>query len=129
MTILDHAAAADLLDRLARIRSSFDGDAWVDCFSPDIAWQPSPFAVPLVGHNEMRALLLEASKREEQVEFTFERHWVVPPTILAPWHASHVDRTRRTRLRTAGFAAFEIEPGGRIRIARWWPVQSTTTIE
>ena len=129
MTIPDHAAAADLLERLARIRSSFDGDAWVDLFSPDVAWYQSPLAAPLMGHNEVRALLLEASKREEQVEFTFERHWVVPSTILAPWHASHVDRTRRTRVRAAGFAAFEIASDGRIRIARWWPVQSTTTIE
>lgn len=129
MTNLDHAASGDLLDRLARIRSSFDGDAWVALFSPEVAWHQSPFEAPLVGHNEVRALLLEASKREEQVEFTFERHWVVPSTILAPWHASHVDRTRRTRVRTAGFAAFEIASDGRIRIARWWPVQSTTAIE
>ncbi len=129
MTNLDHAAAADLLERLARTRSSFDGDAWVDLFTPGVVWHGSPFTAPLTGHNEVRAWLLEASKVEEQVEFTFERHWVVPPTILAPWHASHVDRTRRTRVRTAGFAAFEIAPDGRIRIARWWPVQSTTTIE
>ncbi len=129
MTTLDHAAAADLLERLSGIRASFDGDAWVDLFSPDVAWQSSPLAAPGVGHNHVRALLLEASKREEQVEFTFERHWVVPPSILAPWHASHVDRTRRTRVRTAGFAAFEIASDGRIRIARWWPVQTTTTIE
>ena len=129
MTAPDHASATDLLDRLAELRASFDGDAWVELFSPDIAWYASPFEEPRVGHNAVRAILVEASRREEQVEFTFERHWVVPPTILAPWHASHVDHEHRTRVRTAGFVALELAPDGRIRLARWWPAQTTTTIE
>lgn len=129
MTALDHARAADLLDRLAEVRASFEGDAWVELFTPDIRWHSNPFDEPHVGHNAMRAVLLEASRREEQVECTFERHWVVPPTILAPWHGSHVDRGHRTRVRTAGFVALELASDERIRIARWWPAGTTTSIE
>lgn len=129
MTPLDHASATDLLERIAEIRSSFDGDAWIELFTPDVVWHERPFAAPHVGLNAVRALLLEASRREEQVEFTFERHWVVPPTILAPWHASHVDRDRRARVRTAGFVALEVAPDGRIRLARWWPVHTPASIE
>ena len=129
MTKLDHASAQDLLERFTMARTSFDGDGWVDLFTPDIEWHADPFAPPLSGSIEVRRLLLEISEREEQVEFTFERHWVVPPTILAPWHASHVDRIHRTRIRSAGFSTFETAPDGRIRVARTWLSKSATSPE
>ncbi len=120
MTQLDYAAAGELLDRFVQIRSAWDGEAWVDLFTPDAESHGDPFEPPFVGRNELRRNLLEASESEEQVEFTFERHWVVPPTILAVWHASHVDRHSRARIRLAGFVALEIADDGRIRKARFW---------
>lgn len=122
MTI-DHARAESLLERFAAARAAFDGDAWVDLFASDVVWQASPFGPTLRGPIELRRMLLEASEREEQVELTFERHWVVPPTILAPWHSSHVQRGDRSRVRIAGFATFEIDGDGRIRVARMWAVR------
>lgn len=127
MTTLDYARAGDLLERFAAARSTFDGDAWVDLFTPDLEWHEDPYQRPRSGTNDLRRILLEASGREEQVEFTFERHWVVPPTILAPWHSSHVDRARRIRTRNAGFVVLGIAPDGRIRLARWWPSQPPTS--
>ncbi len=120
MTILDHARAADLLDRYAAAWITRDGDAFVDLHTPDAEAVHDPFDTPLVGRNALRRALLEAADSEEQVELTFERHWVVPPTILAAWHASHVDRLSRARVRYAGFVAFEIADDGRIRRARFW---------
>ena len=120
MTELDYAAAGELLDRYARIRCAWDGDAWVDLFTPDAASHPDPFGPPLVGHIDLRRNLLEASEFEEQVELTFERHWVVPPSILAVWHASYVHRHSRARVRLAGFVTLDIVDDGRIRKARFW---------
>lgn len=117
---LDHASAGDLLERFARARCTWDGNAWVDLFTPDAESHDEPFGDPLVGHNALRANLLAASEFEEQVEFTFERHWVVPPTILAAWHAGYVHRHTRARVRVAGFVTLEIADDGRIRKARFW---------
>ncbi len=119
MTI-DYAAAAELLDRYARAWCSGDGEAFVDLHTEEVEARYDPFEPPLVGHNSIRRYLLDASPLEEQVEFVFERHWVVPPTILAAWHSSYVDRQTRARARLAGFATFEIAADGRISRARYW---------
>lgn len=118
--MIDYAAAGRLLDAMADARVGFDGDAWVDLFSEDAVLQQDPFEPPLVGRNALRADLLEAAESEEQVEFTWERHWVVPPTILAPWRMSYIHRQRRARVSFAGFATLEIAEDGRIARARWW---------
>lgn len=125
MTI-DHAGAADLLERMAETRLTFDGDAWTDLFTDDSVLQQDPFEPPLVGHNALRADLLAAAEVEEQVEFTWERHWVVPPTILAPWRMSYVHRQSRARVSFAGFATLEIAEDGRIARSRWWYVRRDT---
>ena len=70
----------------------FDGDAWVALFADDAEYREDPFEPPLVGHNAIRAYLLEAAEAEDQVEFTIERHWVAGATVLAAWHASFVRR-------------------------------------
>lgn len=126
MSGLDQAQAADLLEAFTKVRSNFDGDAWVDLFTDDVEWHGGPFGPVRRGLVELRRVLLDAFDREEQVEFTFERHWVVPPTILAPWHASYVDRASRRRIRSAGFSIFEVAADGRIHIARWWEVPAPT---
>lgn len=126
---LDHAWASDLLDRYATARSAWDGDALVDLHRPDAEWVVEQFQPPVTGHNAIRRRLLEASDLEEQVEFTFERHWVVPPTILAVWHASYVHRQTRARVHVAGFATFEIDDGGLIRRSRFWYNQREVAAE
>ena len=118
--MIDHAAAGRLLDALADARVTFDGDAWVDLFTDDAMVRQDPFLPPLVGRNALRADLLEAARVEEQVEFTWERHWVVPPTILAPWRMSYIERGTRARVSLAGFATLEIADDGRIARARRW---------
>ena len=125
MTI-DHAAAGDLLDRYRRAWETFDGDAWVGLFTEDAEYHEDPFEAPLVGHNALRAYLLEASTSQEQVEVTIERHWVVAPTVLAAWHASFIRRASRDRVRIAGFMTLEIAPDGRVaRFREWWHRRET----
>ena len=118
--MIDYAGAGRILDALAEAWVSFDGDAWVDLFTEDAELLQDPFDAPLIGRNALRADLLAAARIEEQVEFTWERHWVVPPTILAPWRMSYVHRETRARVSFAGFASLEIAGGGRIARARWW---------
>ena len=120
MTALDYAAAGELLERYGRAWCSRDGDAFVDLHTPDAESRHDPFEPAIVGHNALRASLLAASEREDAVELTFERHWVVPPTILAAWHGSYVHRETRARVRLAGFATFTIADDGRIRSGRFW---------
>jgi ketosteroid isomerase-like protein len=118
---LDHAAAGDLLERYGRAWQSFDGDAWTALFTDDIEYHEDPFEPPMVGHNAVRAYLLEAAGQQEQVEFTVERHWVAGPTVLAAWHASYVRRSDQARVRLAGFMTVEIADDGRIaRFREWW---------
>jgi len=119
MTI-DYAAAGLLLETMAAARMSSDGDAWTNLFTEDAVMQADPSQPSVVGHNALRAELLAAAEAQEQVEFTWERHWVVPPTILAPWRMSYVDRQSRVRVSFAGFATLEIDQDGRIARSRWW---------
>lgn len=126
---IDHAWATDFLDNYARSWSEWDGDTFVALHTPDVILQVDPFGPPLVGQNAIRARLLAASEFEEQVELVFERHWVVPPTILAAWHASHVHRTTGARVRFAGFASFEITEPGVIQHARFWYNRQERTAE
>jgi len=124
---LDHAAASDVLERYRRAWQSFDGDAWTDLFTDDVEYFEDPFANPMVGHNALRAYLLEAAERQQDVEFTVERHWVVAPTVLAAWHASYVRCSDRARVRLAGFLTMEIADDGRIaRFREWWHRQEST---
>jgi ketosteroid isomerase-like protein len=124
--ILDHAAAGDLLERYAHAWQTFDGDAWTTLFTEDAEYHEDPFEPPLVGHNAVRAYLLEAAEAQDQVEMTVERHWVVGPTVLAAWHAGFVRRTDRSRVRLAGFMTLEIADDGRIaRFREWWHRRET----
>jgi ketosteroid isomerase-like protein len=123
---LDHATAGDLLQRYARAWQAFDGDAWVGLFTDEAEYHEDPFEPPLVGHNALRAYLLEAARTQEQVEVTVERHWVVGQTALAAWHASFVRTPRRDRVRLAGFMTLEIVDDGRIaRFREWWHRRET----
>jgi ketosteroid isomerase-like protein len=120
MTI-SYAAAGDLLERYRAAWQSFDGDAWTDLFSDDIAYHEDPFEPPLVGRNAVRAYLNEAAERQGQVEMTIERHWAVGPTVLAAWHASFIRRPSGQRVRIAGFLEAEVDAEGRIaRFREWW---------
>ncbi len=87
---MDHASAGDLLDRYKHAWETFDGDAWTDLFTEDAEYHEDPFEPPLVGSNALRAYLLEAAQRQDQVEMTVERHWAAGDTVLAAWHASYI---------------------------------------
>lgn len=124
---LDHAAGSDLLDRYGRAWEAFDGDAWTDLFTEDVEYHEDPFEPPMVGHNAVRAYLLEAADRQQQVEFTVERHWVAASTVLAAWHASYVRRSDQARVRLAGFMTMDVADDGRIaRFREWWHRHEST---
>lgn len=122
---LDHATAADLLERYGAAWQAFDGDAWTDLFTDDVEYREDPFEPPLVGKNAVRAYLLDASERQEQVEFTVERHWVVEPTILVAWHAGYVQRSDRARVQLAGFMTLEMSDGRIARLREWYHRRAT----
>jgi ketosteroid isomerase-like protein len=113
MTI-DYARGGDLLEAYGRAWATFDGDAWVALFTDDAEYHGDPFGAPLVGHNALRAFLLESAATQRDVEFTVERHWVSGSTVLAAWHVSWIRRTDGVVARAAGFLAADVEADGRI---------------
>jgi ketosteroid isomerase-like protein len=115
---LDYAGAGDLLETWVAARRSFDGDAWVGLFADDAELHPGPFGEPLVGHNAIRAWLLERSRIERDPDLTVERHWVSGDTVLAAWHASY--DAAGGQVREAGFTTLEIGVGRRIERQRTW---------
>ena len=120
--MIDYAAAGDLLDAYANAWRAFDGDAWVALFTEDAEYHVDPFGPPLVGHNALRAFLLDAAANQRDVQFTVERHWLSGPTVLAAWHATWADRDDRHQTRAAGFITAEIAPDDRISRLREWRV-------
>lgn len=118
--MIDYAAAGDLLEAYGRAWETFDGDAWVAIFGDEAEYHEDPFGVPLVGHNALRAYLLDASASQRDVEFTVERHWVSGDTVLAAWHATFTRRASGRLVRMAGFMTAEIAPDGRIWRFREW---------
>jgi hypothetical protein len=126
MTI-DYSTAANLLERYARARATFDGDAFAALFAERAEYHEDPFEAPLVGHTAVRRYLLEAADVQEQVEFAIERHWVSGTTVLAAWHASYVRRPDRARVRLAGFMTLEVDADGLIeRFREWWHHREST---
>ena len=124
---LDHATGEDLLERYGRAWMTFDGDAWTDLFTDDVEYREDPFEPALVGHNAVRAYLLEAAERQQDVEFTVERHWVAGSTVLAAWHASYVRQADQGRVRLAGFLTMEVADDRRIaRFREWWHRREST---
>jgi ketosteroid isomerase-like protein len=118
--MIDYAAAGELLEAYGAAWRSFDGDAWVALFTEDAEYHEDPFGAPLVGHNALRAYLLEAAASQRDVEFTVERHWVASTTALAAWHVAYVRRAGGQLVRLAGFLTAEVAPDGRISRFREW---------
>jgi len=118
--VIGYAAAGDLLEACARAWETFDADAMVAIFADEAEYHEDPFGVPLVGHNALRAYLLDASASQRDVELTIERHWVSGDTVLAAWHAQFTRRASGQLVRMAGFLTAEIAPDGRISSLRKW---------
>ncbi len=118
--MIDYAAAGDLLEAYGRAWETFDGDAWVAIFTNEAEYHEDPFGAPLVGHNALRAYLLDASASQRDVEFTVERHWVSGDTVLAAWHATFTRRASGQLVRMAGFMTAEVAPDGRVSRFREW---------
>lgn len=118
--MIDYAAAGDVLEVYGRAWEAFDGDAWVAIFTDDAEYHEDPFGEPIVGHNALRAYLLDASASQRDVEFTVERHWVSGPTILAAWRATFTRRASGRLVRLAGFLTAEVAGDGRIARFREW---------
>jgi ketosteroid isomerase-like protein len=124
--MIDYATAGDLLERYGRAWQSFDGDGFVNLFAEHAEYHEEPFEPPLVGHNALRAYLLEAAETQDHVEFTVERHWVSGSTVLAGWHAGFTRRPTGARVRIAGFMTLELGTDGRIeRFREWWHRRET----
>lgn len=118
--MIDYATAGTLLDAYGTAWRAFDGDAWVALFTHDAEYHGDPFREPLVGHNALRAFLLQAAETQRDVDFLVERHWVSGSTVLAAWHASWVRRRDGQLVRSAGFLAAEVMSDGRISRFREW---------
>ena len=127
--MIDHAAGGALLEGYGRAWQAFDGDAWVAIFTEDAEYHGDPFREPLVGHNALRAFLLESAETQRDVDFTVERHWVSGSTVLAAWHASWKGRDRGGLVRAAGFLTAETASDGRISRFREWGIIAPATAE
>jgi ketosteroid isomerase-like protein len=118
--MIDYAAGGELLQAYRRAWEAFDGDGWVAIFTNEAEYHEDPFGAPLVGHNALRAYLLDAAASQRDVEFTVERHWVSGDTVLAAWHATFTRRASGRLVRMAGFTTAEVAPDGRISRFREW---------
>jgi ketosteroid isomerase-like protein len=125
--MIDYAAAGEWLEAYGRAWAAFDGDAWVRLFTEDAEYHENPFGTPLVGHNALRAYLLEAAASEKDVEFTVERHWASGDTLLAAWHATIVRTPGGQHARLAGFLTAEMASDGRASRFREWTVRAPET--
>ena len=125
--MIDYAAAGEWLEAYGRAWQTFDGDAWVGLFTEDAEYHEDPFGPPLVGHNALRAYLLEAAASETDVEFTVERHWTAGDTLLAAWHAGFARKPGGQHARLAGFLTAEIASDGRASRFREWTLQAPGT--
>ena len=118
--MIDYAAAGDWLAAYGTAWEAFDGDGWVALFTDDAEYHGDPFGEPLVGHNALRAFMLESAETQRDVDFTVERHWVSGSTVLAAWHASWTRRDVGGVVRSAGFLAADVASDGRIsRLNEW----------
>src|SRR3954454_12651547 len=123
--MVEYAGAGDLLEADGRAWADLDGDGWGALFFEDGEDHEDPFGTPLVGHNALRAYLLDAAASQRDVEFTVERHWVSGDTVLASWHVSFVSRASGETARKAGFLTAEVaSDGGIARFREWWMVPS-----
>jgi ketosteroid isomerase-like protein len=119
--MIDYATAGDWLAAYGAAWEAFDGDGWVALFTDDAEYHEDPFGAPLVGHNALRAYLLEAAASQRDVEFTVERHWASGATVLAVWHATFTRRASGEFVRLAGFLTAEVAQDGRVsRFREWW---------
>ncbi len=121
MTIT-YPQAFDLLEAYTRARKGHDGDAYVGLFADEAELVLDPFEPPLVGHNALRAYLLEAADAERYYDLAIERHWVHGETVLAAWHASWNRVGDDAKVRQAGFLSAEMGEDGRIGRLRLWTV-------
>ena len=124
---LDYAGGGELLERYGRAWETFDGDAWVALFTEEAEYHEDPFGSPLIGHNALRAYLLEASRTQSQVTFEVERHWVSGPTVLASWQAGFIRQPSLERVRLAGFMTMELASDDRIVRFREWTSSRTAS--
>jgi ketosteroid isomerase-like protein len=116
---IGYAEAGDLLACLARARETFDGDLLVSILSPDAEYHVDPFSPPIVGHNALRASWLALAARQDQVEFTIERHLVSGDTIVAIWHLGYVLREDGGRRRASGVMVLDTRHGLVERLREW----------
>lgn len=124
--MMDYAAGGELLDRYKVAWETFDGDAWVDLFTEDAEYHEDPFDEPLVGHNALRAYLLDHARTQRDVDFTVERHWVSGSTVLAAWHVAWTARADGRLVRWAGFMTADVANDGRISRFREWALPAAT---
>jgi len=117
-----YAEGYDLLRALTRARVRYDGDASTALFAEDAQIVLDPFLPPLVGHNDLRAYLLEAADAERHYDLAVERHWVSGDTVLAAWHASWNRTADAAKVRQAGFLSAEVGGDGRILRLKQWVV-------
>jgi len=125
--MIDYATGGELLEAFGDAWSTFDGEAWVALFSEDAEYHGSPFGEPVVGHNALRALLLEYADTQRDVDFTVERHWVSGSTVLAAWHASWRRRADGGLSRAAGFITADVASDGRIGRLHEWRMMAPTS--
>jgi ketosteroid isomerase-like protein len=118
--MISYADGGTWLEAYGAAWAAFDGDGWVALFTDDAEYHEDPYGAPLVGHNALRAYLLDAAASQRDVEFTVEQHWVSGTTLLAAWHVAFTRRSTGRLVRMAGFLTAEVAPDGRVSRFREW---------
>lgn len=122
MEALLHGDGQDVLERYKRAWEARDVDAVMELYTEHAEHRDDPFREPYQGANAIRAMWNDIAANEANVEFDAERIWISGRTVLAAWHAAYTDATNGDRVRTRGFATFELDAGGLIERLREWPI-------
>jgi limonene-1,2-epoxide hydrolase len=125
MATLTHGDAQDLLAAFKEGWERRSPDMIIELFDADAEYRPDPFAEPLRGLNEIRALWNDLAATQAHVEFDAERIWVSGWTVLSSWHAAYTRRATAERVRARGFMTMEVNESDPHRIQRLkqWPLE------
>lgn len=122
----------DAQDLLAAYKRGWEGrapDELLELFGRDIDYRADPFAEPLIGLNQVRALWNDLAAGQAHVEFDAERVWVSGNTVLCSWHAAYTRRATAERVRARGFMTLELGDDGRVVRLRQWPSERVVGVD
>ncbi|MEM7025643.1 MAG: nuclear transport factor 2 family protein [Pseudomonadota bacterium] len=105
-----------------------DADLIVTLFTENASYRETPFDVPMIGHEAIRAYWLDQPGNHRDVHFTFEIWGVVGDQCFSHWHTRFEKDHRKRELDGAFRLIFQQAPGGALKcriLEEWWHQRQT----